>query len=849
MRILKIMQKIIRFKLSLLILMSLTFMVPDVAQASRASFKWLSLDYWFTPKPATEEALEQARRRGSPDEDRTVRTESHSRNSENGNVSRVRSGQVERLESAEFQRRYMVDLVEQYRSGARADYPNLDDLSFFDLIRAINTGHVAVVGPSGVGKTTLMRALAYRISIGDVPDEFKNKKIFELDVNAFIAGTATRGEPEERMRQLGQFFKEHPNDIIVIDEVHRMANRTSGEKNYMELLKQLQTDETITARTVIITTEREFNEIVLGGFRHNDGTIERRYQIIDVKAKSAEDNMEILTKWAEQNMIRTGIVFDEDVLYQVAKVMEDRVHKFHLPYSAINLLNRVAKMRLTEMRLRPRALISLQQDISNKERQLRTFGRKVEEFRQQGQGGIYYQVKISRLQEELEVLRPQLRELEEHFREAQPRYRERSQKLEGINTETSRLTRERENLVDGPNADQDRLIEIRERLLQLETERLNVMREYGTDNPFGHLDRPQLNEILDEAILTYRDDLQGMTPEALVKALNPDETVAALQRIREVYIGNQQLVDAYVSRWTRKLRGWSDPNRPWLMIGVFGPPGQGKTYIAEVMNREVGGGRLKPFNGPHFQADHEVTAVFHGAPPGYTGYEEGGQLVNLLAERPRGVVLFDEADKAHSSFWEQLLQLRDDVTLLTDNRGVSTANAPNYAFQINANFLQDLPSEEVRRLNALSFEERKQEVLRLLNEKGESRITPEIMNGLDELIIVERFDANDLAQLFRAHHRNKGQEIFDNAQVLIKIDDDVFDHMPRLFMAPNQSARDVRRVYEQSIIDEMNRLQSEGLLHQGDFVHIYMDQGNIQYSIRREMFSEDELRQFVSGGQ
>ncbi len=652
-----------------------------------------------------------------------------------------------------------------------------------------------LIGEPGVGKTAIVEGLARRIADGDVPEGLKNKRIVALDLSAMVAGAKYRGEFEERLKAVLNEIKASEGQIITfIDEMHTIvgAGAAEGSMDASNMLKPMLARGEL--RMIGATTLDEFRKHV-----EKDPALERRFAPVLVEPPSVEDTVGILRGLKERYEIHHGVRITDSALVAAAVLSDRYITARFLPDKAIDLIDEAASRLRIEIDSMPEEIDELERRIQQLEIERTALAKETDEASKQ---------RLAALDEELANLREDAEGLQAHWqleKSAIADIRDVKLQLEEARTGAERAERE---------GDLERAAELRYgRTREFEKE---LAEHQEALEKLQATTRMLTEEVDEEDVAEVVSRWTGVPVSRLMEG-EIEKLIKLEDHLHTRVVGQEAAVEAVANAVRRSRSGLSDPNRP---IGTFlflGPTGVGKTELARALAAFLFDDEraMVRIDMSEYMEKHSVSRLI-GAPPGYVGYDEGGQLTEAVRRRPYAVILLDEIEKAHPDVFNVLLQLMDDGRL-TDGQG-RTVDFTNAVVIMTSNlgseFIQpDLPDEVVNE--------------RVLN-AAQSHFRPEFLNRVDELIVFHRLSKDDLRQIVgiqaamlagRLRQRNIELEFTDVAK----------EWLAEQGYDPSYGARPLKRVLQKEVADRLAVELLAGNFTDGDTVTVDAGDGEIRF--------------------
>ena len=647
-------------------------------------------------------------------------------------------------ETYDVLKKYGTDLVEMAREQKLDPVIGRDD-EIRNVIRILcrkTKNNPCLIGEPGVGKTAIAEGLALRIVRGDVPDGLKNCTIFSLDMGSLVAGAKYRGEFEERLKAVLQEVKKSDGRIILfIDELHTIvgAGKTEGAMDAGNLLKPMLARGEL--HCIGATTLNEYRQYI-----EKDPALERRFQHVMVDEPTVEDTISILRGLKERYEVYHGVEISDNAIIAAATLSHRYISDRFLPDKAIDLIDEACAMIKTEMESMPIEL----DDVSHKITQYQ-----IEETALKKEKDELSQKRLQEIQKEIANLQNKFKEMKakwDNEKDAISKVQKLREDLEKVNADIERAER---------NYDLNKAAELKYGKLPQIQEELKKEEEIATKSKESSLLR---TKVTDEEITKIIAKWTGIPVSKLMES-ERDKILNLGNILHKRVIGQDDAVEKVVDSIIRSRAGIQDPNRPIGSFMFLGPTGVGKTELAKALAEAL-------FDDEHnmiridmseYMEKYSVSRLI-GAPPGYVGYEEGGQLTEAVRRKPYSVVLFDEIEKAHPDVFNVLLQVLDDGRI-TDSQG-RTVDFKNTIIILTSNLGSEFILDGIDKYGNIKSEA-EEKVMDLLKHS----FRPEFLNRLSEIILYKPLKKSEVDKILDLLIVDLNKRLVDR-QIEIKLTDD-----------------------------------------------------------------------------
>ena len=657
-----------------------------------------------------------------------------------------------------------------------------------------------LIGEPGVGKTAIAEGIAHRIVSGDVPENLKTKRIVGLDMGALVAGTQFRGQFEERMKAVLKEVQESNGEIILfIDELHTLvgAGAVSGSMDAANILKPALARGELHA--IGATTLNEYKKYI-----EKDAALERRFQPVIVSEPNVEDTISILRGLRERYEVHHGVRITDAAIVAAAQLSHRYITDRFLPDKAIDLVDEAASKLRIEIDSMPEELDSIERKIKQLEIEREALKREKDEASAK---------RLEELKKELGDLEEQRNTLRMHWNLEKEKIQHiRNMKSEMDNSKTLADRYEREG-------DLGKVAELRYgKIASLEKQLKQETKEFAEIQK----NKKMLKEEVDaEDIAEVVSKWTGIPVNKMLES-DRSKLLKLEDQLHNRVVGQEEAVSAVANAIRRSRTGLQDINRPLGSFIFLGTTGVGKTELARALAEFL-------FDDEHAMIRIDMSEYMEkfsvsrliGAPPGYVGYEEGGQLTEAVRRRPYSVVLLDEIEKAHPDVFNILLQVLDDGRL-TDNQG-RTVNFKNTIIIMTSNLGSHLIQEKLEHVSEDEMDNALGELRGTLINMLRKTIRPEFLNRIDEVVLFKPLTKSELREIVDIQIRNV-QSMLKQKDIVLDVNDESKDWLAKLGYDVTFGARPLKRTIQKYLINPLSQELLTGNFNDGD--HIAVTLGN-----------------------
>ncbi|WP_017716176.1 ATP-dependent chaperone ClpB [Kamptonema formosum] len=700
--------------------------------------------------------------------------------------------------------KYGRDLTEAARQGKLDPVIGRDDeiRRTIQILSRRTKNNPVLIGEPGVGKTAIAEGLAQRIVSGDVPQSLKERKLIALDMGALIAGAKYRGEFEERLKAVLKEVTDSRGQIILfIDEIHTVvgAGATQGAMDAGNLLKPMLARGEL--RCIGATTLDEYRK-----YLEKDAALERRFQQVYVDQPGVGDTISILRGLKERYEVHHGVKISDSSLVAAATLSSRYISDRFLPDKAIDLVDEAAARLKMEITSKPEELDEIDRKILQLE---------MEKLSLQKESDPASHERLERLEKDLANLKEEQRTLSAQWQSEKDvitKIQNIKEEIDRVNVEISQAERDYDlnraaELKYGKLTDLHRQLEAAEtQLAQTQKTGKSLLREEVTEGDIAEIISKWTGIPISKLVESEKEKLLHLEDE-----------------LHRRVVGQEEAVTAVADAIQRSRAGLADPNRPIASFIFLGPTGVGKTELAKALATYLFDTEeaMVRIDMSEYMEKHAVSRLI-GAPPGYVGYEEGGQLTESIRRRPYAVVLFDEIEKAHPDVFNVLLQILDDGRV-TDSQG-HTVDFKNTIIIMTSNigsqYILDIAGDESR------YEEMRKRVMDAMR----ANFRPEFLNRIDEMIIFHGLNRQELRQIVKLQVARLDRRLAER-KISLKLADAALDFLAEIGYDPVFGARPLKRAIQRELETQIAKAILRGEFNDGDT--IYVDVENERLAFKR----------------
>ena len=676
--------------------------------------------------------------------------------------------------------KYAINLNEQVEKGKLDPVIGRDDeiRRVLQIITRRTKNNPILIGEPGVGKTAIVEGIAHRIVNGDVPDNLKSKSVYSLDMGALIAGAKYKGEFEERLKAVvKEVIKSDGEIILFIDEIHTLvgAGKGEGAMDAANILKPALARGDLHA--VGATTLDEYQK-----YFEKDKALERRFQKVLVDEPSAEDAISILRGIKEKYEVHHKVLIKDSAIISAVELSQRYVTDRFLPDKAIDLIDEAASKLRMEMNSKPEELDEIERKIMQLEIEREA-------------------IKREKDKRKLAELNKELANMNEKRSSYMARWKAEKEVVDNIQA----LKEDIDNYkIEAERAERDgdygKVAEIRYgKIKQADEELADLKSELANSQSKSKLIK---EEVDSEEIAEVISKLTGIPVKRMVES-ERTKLLRLEDELHKRVIGQYKAVESVSNAVRRSRAGLQDQNRPIGSFIFLGTTGVGKTELAKALSEFLFNDEnsMVRIDMSEYQEKHSVSRLV-GAPPGYIGYDEGGQLTEAVRRKPYSVVLLDEIEKAHPDVFNVLLQVLDDGRL-TDNKG-RTVNFKNTIIVMTSNIGSHIIQQEFEKLNEENEDEIIDITTKLVFEELRHHVRPEFLNRVDDVVMFSPLSRNDIEQIVELNLKDVQKRLL-KTDINFTWTLDAVKYIAETGFDPQFGARPVKRVIQNEVLNKLSK--------------------------------------------
>ncbi len=701
--------------------------------------------------------------------------------------------------------KYAINLTKLAREGKLDPVIGRDEeiRRVLQILSRRTKNNPILVGEPGTGKTAIVEGLAHRIAKGDVPENLKDKEIYALDMGALLAGAKYKGEFEERLKSVVNEVKNSDGRIILfIDEIHTLVGAGGGQgaMDAANILKPALARGEL--RTIGATTLDEYQKHF-----EKDKALERRFQKVMVDEPDQESAISILRGIKDKYEQHHKVRIKDDAVISAVELSSRYITDRFLPDKAIDLMDEAASKLRMEINSKPEELDKLDRQIMQLEIELAAIKREGDTK------------KIEELEKELRELKEKRKEIYAKWREEKDlvdKIQDIKKQIEDVKFQAEKYERE---------GDYGKVAELRYgKLKELEKALENAQKELQDKQKDNSLIK---EEVTAEDVAEVVAKWTGIPVQKMLQS-EREKLLKLEDKLHERVVGQEDAIKAIADAVRRSRAGLKDPKKPIGSFLFLGTTGVGKTELAKALAEYLFNDEnaMTRIDMSEYQEKHAVSRLV-GAPPGYVGYEEGGQLTEAVRRKPYSVILLDEIEKAHPDTFNILLQMLDEGRL-TDNKG-RTADFKNTIIIMTSNMGADKIQEAFEKAKTpeerrKAAEKAKEEVIAELKK----RVRPEFLNRIDEIVMFEPLTEEDVKKIVKIQLNNV-KKMLKEQNIELEFTDKLVDYLAKKGFDPEYGARPVKRVIQRDILNELSKKILAGEIHSDSTIVVDVDNGKVVF--------------------
>ena len=701
--------------------------------------------------------------------------------------------------------RFAINLNERARSGKLDPVIGRDEeiRRILQILTRRTKNNPLLIGEPGVGKTAIAEGLAHRIIRGDVPEDIKSKIIYSLDMGALIAGAKYKGEFEERLKSVvNEVIASNGDIVLFIDEIHTLigAGKSEGAMDAANILKPALARGEL--RAIGATTLNEYQK-----YFEKDKALERRFQVVMVDEPDRADTISILRGIREKYETHHKVIIRDEAIIAAVDLSTRYITDRFLPDKAIDLIDEAASRLRLEMNSVPEEIDEADRTIARLE---------IEKEALRRDGDTIKAEKISRQLAEMQSKRDTLKADWKSEKEMIDNVQSKKEAVESLRFEAETAER---------SGDYGKVAEIRYgKIVELEKEISNLKQTIEKKRSKGSLIQ---EEVRSEDIAAIVSKWTGIPVSRMLES-EKEKLLRLEEELHKRVVGQDEAIAAVADAVRRSRAGLQDQKRPVGSFIFIGTTGVGKTELARALagflfNDE---NLLTRIDMSEYQERHSISRLI-GAPPGYVGYDEGGQLTEAVRHKPYSVVLLDEIEKAHPDLFNLLLQVLDEGRL-TDNKG-RTVNFRNVIIIMTSNLGSDIIRDTMEKWKNNMPEEEEEKLRNRILSLLRSSLRPEFLNRVDEIVMFKPLNFEQIKEIVKIQLKNI-EHMLDEYKLKLVVTDQAIEWLTRRGYDPQLGARPVKRLIQKVIVNELSKEIIGGTVSKEDGIIVSVDGDHLSFS-------------------
>jgi ATP-dependent Clp protease ATP-binding subunit ClpB len=700
---------------------------------------------------------------------------------------------------------YAINLCERARSGKLDPVIGRDDeiRRILQILERRTKNNPLMIGEPGVGKTAIAEGIAHRIVRGDVPEDLKSKIIYSLDMGALIAGAKYKGEFEERLKSvINEVIGSNGEIVLFIDEIHTLvgAGKSEGAMDAANILKPALARGEL--RAIGATTLNEYQK-----YFEKDKALERRFQVVMIDEPDRDDTVSILRGIREKYEVHHKVIIRDEAIVAAVDLSTRYITDRFLPDKAIDLIDEAAAKLRLEMN-------SVPEEIDEAERTITRLEIEKEAVRRDGD-----KIKEASISKELSIMlakRDELKTAWKSEKEMISKVQSRKEAVDSLRFEADQAERA---------GDYGKVAEIRYgKVIQLEKEIAELKEQIDKKKKKGSLVQ---EEVRSEDIAEIVSKWTGIPVSRMMES-EKDKLLRLEDELHKRVVGQDEAIRAVSDAVRRSRAGLQDQKRPLGSFIFIGTTGVGKTELARALAEFLFNDEnlITRIDMSEYQERHSVSRLI-GAPPGYIGYEEGGQLTEAVRHKPYSVVLLDEIEKAHPDLFNLLLQVLDEGRL-TDNKG-RTVNFRNVIVIMTSNLGSEIIRDRMENWNNIMPENEQKkletEIFLLLRKS----LRPEFLNRIDEIVMFKPLSREQIEEIVRIQIRIISR-MLQSQNIGLEVTNEAVEWLSEKGYDPQSGARPVKRLIQKEIINELSKEIIAGRISRDSSVKVLVSKGKLDFT-------------------